>query len=64
MQKSSEEVNFKISNKADTLLLVVLTPVYATFSRSFAHKNESFDTIGIATFVLFYMSENPCDIRV
>ena len=42
-----------------TLLLSFLTHIYATFGQSFANKNESYDTIGIATFVLFFLSKLP-----
>ena len=35
-------------------LFFAFTPVYAPYCPPFAKKNESYDTIGIATFVLFY----------
>ena len=42
VQKSIEEVKFNLSNRADTLLLVVFTPTYTPFSRSFADKKTAF----------------------
>ena len=39
--------NSNLSNSAATILLVVFTPTYTPFSRSFANKTDHLDTKSI-----------------
>ena len=63
MSKDSSIEHWEYTIKTEQIahLFAFLSSPYAPFNSSFANKNESYDTIGIATFVFFFFFK-PCGI--
>lgn len=57
MSKDSSIEHWEYTIKTEQIahLFAFLSSPYAPFNSSFANKNESYDTVGIATLVFFYV---------